>query len=66
MPVKFSPSVTKIDRATKKVVVEHNYIKQMSKESLFEYINKTTGVNRKRRAKCIRELERRGIKRVWN
>jgi len=65
MPVKFSPSVTRVDRQTKKVVIEHNYIKQMSKESLFEYINKD-GAIPKRRAKCIKELERRGIKIQWN
>ena len=65
MPVKFSPSVTRVDRQTKKVVVEHHYIKQMSKEILFEYINKD-GAIPKRRAKCIRELERRGIKIQWN
>ena len=65
MPIKFKPSEKRVDRNTKKVTIIHNYIKQMSKDSLFEYIN-SSNPNRKRRAKCINELQRRGIKLVWN
>lgn len=66
MPIKFSPSAKTVNRQTKQVVTEHYYIKQMSKESLFDYINKDGNVIPKRRAKCINELQRRGIKIEWN
>jgi|TARA_R110002050_G_scaffold42108_10_gene101727 hypothetical protein len=64
MPVKFSPSAKTVNRQTKAVTIEHHYIKQMSKEALFDYINKDNAI-RKRRAKCINELQRRGIKIEW-
>ena len=48
MPIKFKPSEKRVDRNTKKVTIIHNYIKQMSKDSLFEYIN-SSNPNRKRR-----------------
>jgi hypothetical protein len=64
MPVKFSPSAKTVNRQTKKVVTEHYYIKQMSKESLLDYVNKD-GAIPKRRVKCINELQRRGIKIEW-
>ena len=42
----------------------HFYIKQISKEELFKEIN-ADKPNKKRRAKCIRELERRGVNISW-
>ena len=64
MPVKFSPSAKTVNRQTKAVTTEHYYIKQMSKQALFDYINKDNAI-RKRRAKWINELQRRGIKIEW-
>jgi hypothetical protein len=64
MPVKFKPSAKTVQRGTKVVTTEHFYMKTMSKEALFEYINSSNPI-KKRRAKCIRELERRGIKISW-
>jgi hypothetical protein len=65
MPIKFSPSAKEVNRQTKQVTLVHHYIKSMSKKELFDYINKDNAI-RKRRAKCINELQRRGIKIVWN
>jgi hypothetical protein len=64
MPTKFRASATTIKRGTKVAVTEHYYIKNISKEELFEEINKDNP-HKKRRAKAIRELERRGIKIAW-
>jgi len=65
MPIKFSPSAKEVNRQTKQVTLVHHYIKNMSKQELFDYINKD-GAIRKRRAKCINELQRRGVKIEWN
>ena len=64
MPTKFKPSQSTLQRGTKTVVTTHYYIKNISKEELLEEINKDNP-NKKRRAKAIRELERRGIKINW-
>lgn len=64
MPTKFSKSFKSIDKVTKKLSLVHDYMKGKSKDELFETINKD-GVNKKLRAKCIRELDRRKIKYVW-
>ena len=64
MPTKFKPSQSTLQRGTKIVTTTHYYIKGISKEELFEEINKDNP-NKKRRAKAIRELERRGVKLVW-
>ena len=64
MPTKFKPSQSVLQRGTKTVVTTHYYIKNISKEELFEEINKDNP-NKKRRAKAIKELERRGVKLVW-
>jgi|TARA_B100001094_G_scaffold127046_1_gene123079 hypothetical protein len=64
MPTKFRASATTLKRGTKVAVTEHYYIKNISKEELFEEINKDNP-HKKRRAKAIRELERRGIKIAW-
>ena len=39
MPTKLKPSVKTYNRKTGKTTTEHFYMKTMSKESLFEYIN---------------------------
>ena len=41
MPIKLKPSVKKVDRNTKKVTIEHSYIKQTPKAELFELLNKS-------------------------
>ena len=64
MPTKFKPSQTVRERGTGKIVTTNYWIKGISKEELFEEINKEKP-NKKRRAKAIRELERRGVKLVW-
>lgn len=64
MPTKFKPSQSTLQRGTKIVTTTHYYIKNISKEELLEEINKDNP-NKKRRAKAIRELERRGVKIVW-
>tara|TARA_B100001057_G_C22820772_1_gene939299 strand:- start:1790 stop:2035 length:246 start_codon:yes stop_codon:yes gene_type:complete len=67
MPVKFSPSTKKYIKGSRtKWSWEHDYIKAKSTEFLFEYINKEEGQYKpKTRTKCIKELQRRGIKLVW-
>ena len=65
MPVKFSPSFKEFKRGSKQTTIKHDYIKQKSKDDLFEYINKE-GAKPKVRRKAIIELERRGIKIEWN
>ena len=64
MPTKFKPSQSVLQRGTKIVTTTHYYIKNISKEELFEEINKDNQ-NKKRRSKAIKELERRGVKLVW-
>ena len=61
MPTKFKPSQSVLQRGTKIVTTTHYYIKNISKEELFEEINKDNP-NKKRRSKAIKELERRGVK----
>ena len=64
MPIKLKKSQTVIVRGTSKKVTTHYYMKQVSKEELFKEIN-ADKPNKKRRAKCIRELERRGVNISW-
>ena len=64
MPTKLRPSVKRVDRNTKKVTIEHSYIKQTPKKELFELLNKGTTVP-KVKQKIQNELVRRGIKIVW-
>jgi hypothetical protein len=65
MPIKFRPSAKEVNRQTKQVVTVHHYMKTMSKTELFEYINSSSAVP-KRRVKCINELQRRGVKIEWS
>ena len=67
MPVKFGPSMKKFEKGSRtKYHMEHDYIKAKSKEFLIEYINKDkSDTIPKRRIKCIKELERRGIDINW-
>ena len=64
MPTKFKPSQTVRERGTGRIVTTNYWIKGISKEELFEEINKENP-NKKRRAKAIREIERRGLKINW-
>ena len=59
MPVKLSKSITQIDRVTKKVSVEHDYMHVRSKKDLIEkYNNENTRPKDKRKIKI--ELVKRG------
>ena len=65
MPVKFSPSVVKIDRNTKKQTIEHDYMKSKSVKDLLDYFNKTDNPPKKRQ-KVKNELVRRTKKGLAN
>jgi len=56
MPIKFAPSVLKVDRATNKRWYEHSYMKSQSVQTLMEAMEKATP---KRRQKIANELARR-------
>ena len=58
-PVKLGKSVTRIDRATKKVTVEHDYIHTHSTKDLIERFNKDN-TRKKDKRKIKIELVRRG------
>lgn len=64
MPIKLKPSVKKVDRNTKKVTIEHSYIKQTPKDELFELLNKSVTA-KKVKQKIRNELVRRGVKIEW-
>lgn len=64
MPIKLKPSVKKVDRNTKKVTIEHSYIKQTPKDELFELLNKSV-TTKKVKQKIRNELVRRGVKIEW-
>ena len=56
MPVKFAPSVLKVDHANNKRWYEHSYMKSQSIQTLMEAMEKATP---KRRQKLANELARR-------
>ena len=58
MPVKYKESAVKVDRATKKVTIEHFYVKQLSQEAAFELLN-NDNTKPKLRQKVKNELIRR-------
>ena len=64
MPIKLKKSQTVLIKKTGKRETTHYYIKQISKEELFKEIN-AENPKKKLRAKCIREIERRGLKINW-
>ena len=64
MPVKLKPSATKIDRQTKKVSIEHYYIKNTPQDELFELLNKDV-TKPKVKQKIRNELVRRGYQIVY-
>lgn len=64
MPMKFKPSQTVRDRNTGKNVTQHFYMRNTSKEELFEYINSSNG-KPKVKQKCLNELQKRGVQVVW-
>lgn len=64
MPVKFKPSQSNYNRSTGKTTVVHYYMKNTSTKELIEYINSTNG-KPKVKIKCRNELDRRGVKLVW-
>ena len=66
MPIKFEPDSYRYEGrgVGRKQILVKNYIKHQSKETLFKYINNTSG-KPKIKQKCINELVRRGIKIKW-
>ena len=62
MPVKFKPSQTTFVKGKGKVT-QNFFIKNVSQDELFDYINK--GQKNKIKQKCRNELVRRGIEIVW-
>ena len=64
MPIKFKPTVTVVDRNSGKKSYQNHYMHMQKTEDLIEEINKDNP-HKKRRAKAIRELDRRGVKLVW-
>ena len=65
MPIKFSKSVVKIDRNTKKQTIEHDYMKSKPLKDLLEFFNKTDNAPKKRQ-KVKNELVRRNKKGLAN
>ena len=59
MPVKFKPSQTTFVKGKGKVT-QNFFIKNVSQDELFDYINK--GQKNKIKQKCRNELLRRGVK----
>lgn len=64
MPTKYKPSAVRVDRATKKVDIEHFYVKQIAKDEAFKMLN-DNNVKPKVKRKLRNELIRRGIKIVY-
>jgi len=64
MPIKLKPSVKRVDRATKKVTIEHTYVRSQSQDELFEMLN-NNNTKPKVKQKIRNELVRRGVKIVW-
>ena len=52
MPTKYKESAVKVDRATKKVTIEHFYVKQLSQEAAFELLN-NDNTNQKSNVKYV-------------
>ena len=60
MPTKFKPSATVRLRGEAKATTTHYYIKNISQEELFETLNNSNTVNKKKQ-KIRNELVRRGV-----
>ena len=61
MPTKYKESAVRVDRQTKKVSIEHFYVKQLSQKEAFELLN-NDNTKPKVKRKIRNELVRRGIK----
>jgi hypothetical protein len=60
MPTKFKPSATVRLRGEAKATTTHYYIKNISQDELFETLNNSNTVNKKKQ-KIRNELVRRGV-----
>lgn len=60
MPTKFKPSATTRLRGEAKATTTHYYIKNTSQKELFETLNNSNTVNKKKQ-KIRNELVRRGV-----
>lgn len=65
MPIKFRKSDV-IRKKEGGYVTTHHYMSQITKERLFQLINGEENCKPKQRVKCIRELDKRGIRYTWD
>ena len=63
-PIKFKPTEKNYDRRTVKHSIVHHYMKATSKKDLFDYLNSSNTIPKKKH-KVLKELQRRGIKVAW-
>tara|TARA_Y100001938_G_C7932134_1_gene349879 strand:- start:297 stop:500 length:204 start_codon:yes stop_codon:yes gene_type:complete len=64
MPTKFKPTEKSYNRRTDTHKVVHHYMKGTSKKELFDYLNSSNAVPKKKH-KVLKELNRRGINVIW-
>ena len=64
MPIKLKPSTTRRDKVSRKLIMEHTYIKAQSIKVLLEMFNHQ-GTQPKVKQKIRKEFDRRGIKLVY-
>ena len=63
-PIKFKPTERLYDRRTDTHTVVHQYMKATSKKDLFDYLNSSNAIPKKKH-KVLKELKRRRIKVIW-
>jgi len=63
-PIKFKPTERLYDRRTATHTVVHHYMKATSKKDLFDYLNSSNAIPKKKH-KVLKELKRRRIKVIW-
>ena len=63
-PIKFKPTERLYDRRTDTHTVVHHYMKSTPKKDLFDYLNSSNAIPKKKH-KVLKELKRRRIKVIW-
>jgi len=64
MPIKLKPSTTRRDKVSRKLIMEHTYIKAQSIKVLVDMFNHQ-GTKPKVKQKIRREFDRRGLKLIY-
>ena len=64
MPTKLKPSTTRRDKTSRKLIMEHTYIKAQSIQVLLDMFNHQ-GTKPKVKQKIRREFDRRGLKLIY-